>query len=73
MNERARDYEAQHTHTHTHARTHTHTFNGPLSGTTRVSRYQKAKPPIWIILKQQTVNGSGIRWAIASLLLAPDR
>jgi len=22
---------------------HTHTFNGPLSGTTRVSRYQKAK------------------------------
>ena len=23
--------------------THTHTFNGPLSGTTRVSRYQKVK------------------------------
>jgi len=23
--------------------THTHTFNGPLSGTTWVSRYQKAK------------------------------
>jgi len=23
--------------------THTHTFNGPLSGTTRVSRYQKGK------------------------------
>jgi len=22
---------------------HTHTFNGPLSGTTRVSRYQKGK------------------------------
>jgi len=33
------------THTHTHARTHahTHTFNGPFSGTTRVSRYQKRK------------------------------
>ena len=34
-----------HTHTRMHARTHTHihthTFNGPLSGTTRVSRYQK--------------------------------
>ena len=32
-------------HTHTHARTHahTHTFNGPLSGTTQVSRYQKGK------------------------------
>jgi len=36
-----------HTHTHTHARTHAHThthpFNGPVSGTTRVSRYQKGK------------------------------
>jgi len=32
-----------HTHTYTHTHTHTHTFNGPLSGTTRVSRYQKAK------------------------------
>jgi len=29
----------QNTHTHTH----THTFNGPLSWTTRVSRYQKGK------------------------------
>ena len=30
---------------YTHARTHTHThpFNGPLSGTTQVSRYQKGK------------------------------
>jgi len=27
----------------THARTHTHPFNGPLSGTTQVSRYQKGK------------------------------
>jgi len=27
----------------THTHTHTHTFNGPLSGTTRVSRYQKGK------------------------------
>ena len=24
--------------------THTHPFNGPFSGTTRVSRYQKGKP-----------------------------
>ena len=34
-----------HTHarTHAHTHTHTHTFNGPLSGTTRVSRYQKGK------------------------------
>jgi len=28
---------------HTHARTHTHPFNGRLSGTTQVSRYQKGK------------------------------
>ena len=28
---------------HTHTHTHTHTFNGPLSGTTWVSRYQKGK------------------------------
>ena len=27
----------------THTHTHTHPFNGPLSGTTRVSRYQKGK------------------------------
>jgi len=35
-----------HTHTHARARTHTHTHtpsNGPLSGTTRVSGYQKGK------------------------------
>ena len=28
-------------HTHTHTHTHTHPFNGPISGTTRVSQYQK--------------------------------
>ena len=43
--------------------THTHLFNGPLSRTTRVSRDKKAKP-IWILLKQETVSGSGISWAI---------
>jgi len=42
---------------------HTHPFNGPFSGTTRVSRYQNGKP-IWILLKQETVSGSGISWAI---------
>jgi len=52
-----------HAATHTHTHTHTHTFNGPLSGTTRVSRYQKGKT-IWILLKQETVSGSGISWAI---------
>jgi len=40
-----------------------HTFNGPLSGTTQVSRYQKGKTNM-ILLKQETVSGSGISWAI---------
>jgi len=30
-------------HTHTHTRAHTHPSNGPLSGTTQVSRYQEGK------------------------------
>ena len=51
--------DARHTHTHTH--THTHPFNGPFSGTTQVSRYQKGKP-IWILLKQETVSGICISW-----------
>ena len=49
--------------THTHTHTHTHPFSGPLSGTTQVSRYQRGKP-VWILLKQETVSGSGISWAI---------
>ena len=50
-------------HTRTHAHTRTHPFNGPLSRTTWVSRYQKGKP-IWILLKQETMSGKGIHWAI---------
>ena len=30
-------------HKHSQVKTHTHPFNGPLSGTTQVSRYQKGK------------------------------
>ena len=41
---------------------HTHSFSGPFSGTTRVSLYQKGKS-IWILLKQETMSGSGISWA----------
>jgi len=45
------------THACTHARTHTHAraraFNGPLSETAWVSRYQKGEP-ILILLKQET-------------------
>ena len=42
--------------------THTHSFNGPFSGTNRVSQYQKGKTNL--SLKQETVSGSGISWAI---------
>ena len=40
-----------------------HPFNGPFSGTTQVSRYQKGKT-IRILLKQEAVTGSGISWAV---------
>jgi len=53
--------------------TYIHTpVNGPLSGTTRVIRYQKGKT-IWILLKQEAVNGSGISWAVCKSDLTPDR
>jgi len=42
---------------------HTHLFNDPLSDTTRWASTRKVKP-IWILLKQETVGGSGISWAI---------
>jgi len=50
--------------TATHTHTQTHPFNVPLSGTTRVSLYKKKVKPIWILLKQETVSGSGISWDI---------
>jgi len=54
-------HHTHHTHarTHTHTHTHTRTFNGPLSGNTRVSWYQKGKTNL-DLLKQETVSGSGI-------------
>ena len=42
---------------------HTHPFNGLFSGATRGAGTRKVKP-IWISLKQETVSGSGIGWAI---------
>ena len=42
--------------------THTRAFNGPLFGTTQVSRYQKGKTNL-DLLEQETVSGSGISWA----------
>jgi len=49
---------------------HTHSFNGPLYGTNHVSRYQRGKQ-IWILLKQETVSGSGNSWAWAICKSAP--
>jgi len=45
--------------------THTHPFNGPFSGTTRVSRYQKGKTN----LDFTEVSGSSISWAICKFAL----
>ena len=46
-----------------HRCTYIHPFNGPLSGTARVSWYQKGKS-IWILLKLEAVSGRGISWAM---------
>ena len=37
------EHDMQNLFTHEHTHRHTHLFSGPLSGTTRVSRYQKGK------------------------------
>ena len=47
-----------------HTAQHTQPFNGPFSGTTRVSRYEKGKSNQDFLLKQETMSGSGISWAI---------
>jgi len=48
----------QYMHTHTH----THLFNGPCLGLPGSAGTRKVKP-VWILLKQETVSGSGISWA----------
>jgi len=50
-------------HTHTHTHTHTHPFYGLCPRLPGWAGTRKEKP-IWILLKQETVSGSGIRWAI---------
>jgi len=50
----------------THARTHTHTharLTALCLGLPGWAGSKKVKP-VWILLKQETVSGSGIRWAI---------
>jgi len=49
-------WHASNTHTHTH-------LMALCPGLTRWAGTRKVKP-IWILLKQQTVSGSGISWAI---------
>jgi len=46
-----------------HRYTHTHPFNGPFPGLPGWAGTRKVKP-IWISLKQETMRGSGISWAI---------
>ena len=59
----SKTYSVIHIITSSAKNTHTHRFNGPLSGTTQVSQYQKGKT-VWILLKLETVSGRGISWAI---------
>ena len=48
----------------THAHTHTHTrLTAVFPGLPGWAGTRKVKP-IWIVLKQETVSGSGISWAI---------
>ena len=49
-------------HTHTHIHTHTR-LTALCPGLPRWASTRKVKP-IWILLKQETVSGSGISWAI---------
>ena len=42
---------------------YTHPFNGPFLGLPTWASSRKVKP-IWILLEQETVSGSGISWAI---------
>ena len=49
---------------HTHTHTHTHTcLTALFPGLPGRASTRKVKP-IWILLKQETVSGSGISWAI---------
>ena len=56
-----KNFQIQNKHTHTH--THTHPCNSPFPGLPRWAGTRKVRQ-IWILLKQETVSGSGISWAI---------
>ena len=66
-----------HTHAHAHAHAHTHTHLRFMAFCTLhfVLDYPgKTVPePIWILLKQETVSGSGIRLAICKSAPCPSQ
>ena len=57
---------------HTHTHTHTHTFYGPLDSV-RDYRGEPVPEPVWILLKQETVSGSDIIWAICKSASRPTQ
>ena len=60
------------THARTHAHAHTHTFNGPFSGNTQLSRYQKGKTNLDFTGARDRVAMASAG-PYASLHLAPGR
>jgi len=58
----ARTHACTHAHTHTHTHTHT-SLTAICPGLPRWAGTRKVKPN-WILLKQRTVSGNGISWAI---------
>ena len=51
-------------HTHTHTHTHAHTRLTAICPELPGSAGTRKVKPVWILLKQKTVSGSGISWAI---------
>ena len=55
-----RPFKFLHTHTHTHTHTRLTALFPGLPGWASTRKVE----PVWILLKQETVSGSGISWAI---------
>ena len=56
-------YMTQHRKSPSSSNITTHAFNGPFLGLLGWDGTRKIRP-VWILLKQETVSGSGISWAI---------
>jgi len=57
-------------HCHYYSEQQQHPFNGPLSGTTQVSQYQKGKTDL-DFLEQEIVSGSCVSWALCKSAPCP--